>query len=173
MSISGWANQAWSPEITPPLSECQSSRPFEAIGDARPVQEKEIDHRRKINPALFVRPVDRTDLRLLRACSICARSHFARFVAGSATSVTSHDRLRLDATACVARQTRLGRIAMLRGRAAVLVSNQNLVFCTDAVYPCKKRGWRAQRAGPPVACNSTSDAPYGFCISCAVMQHQS
>jgi len=35
---------------------------------------------------------------------------------------------------------------------AVLVVNQNLVFCTDAVYPCRKRGWRAQRAGFAKTC---------------------
>ena len=32
-------------------------------------------------------------------------------------------------------------------RHAVLVFNHNRVFCTDAFYPCGKRGSRAQRAG--------------------------
>jgi hypothetical protein len=29
---------------------------------------------------------------------------------------------------------------------------KNLVFCTDGVYPYKKRGWRAQRAAVGKTC---------------------
>jgi len=29
---------------------------------------------------------------------------------------------------------------------------KNLVSCADGLYPCKKRGWRAQRAGFAKTC---------------------
>ena len=43
----------------------------------------------------------------------------------------------------------------------VLVVNQNRVFCTDVFYPCRKRGWRAQRATPLTPSETIHDSVYG------------
>jgi hypothetical protein len=51
-----------------------------------------------------------------------------------------------------------GRFGCARDLQRVLVQSflnlKNPVFCTDGVYPYKKRGWRAQRAGVGKTCTN-------------------
>ena len=56
-------------------------------------------------------------------------------------AVRADRRLRADGKAIRAQSTILDKTLP-----SPYCFNYNRVFCTDAVYPCRKRGWRAQRA---------------------------